>query len=189
MKSKTISFTIFIMFLVSFVCCSKEPVPKEEIIAKVNDYNLSLKEFEDQLVTDLNFDENFKLTKEAKKEFLEQLIRKELLIQEATKLELNRKEKFIKAIERYWEATLIKDLMELKGQEFARRTYVSQEEVEARYQELKKEGADMGPMKEVQQVIYKEIAERKKREKLKEWMDGLRDSSQIYINEELLNKQ
>lgn len=170
------------------VCCTQTPPAEKEIIAKVNEYDLLLKEFEDQLVTDLNFDEDFKLTKEAKREFLEQLIRKELLIQEATKLELHKREKFIKAIERYWEATLIRDVMELKGEEFAKRTYVSQEEIEARYKEIKKERADIGPIDGIRDDIFKEIAERKKREKLAEWIQHLRDDSNIHINEGLLNK-
>lgn len=182
---------IYLLFLTLFffvICCTQKPSTEPEILAKVNDYNLLLKEFEDQLVSDLNFDEDFKLTKNAKQEFLEQLIRKELLIQEATKLELHRSEKFIKAIERYWEATLIKDLMELKSEEFAKRTYVSQEEIEARYQEIKKERADIGPLGNIRDDISMEIAERKKREKLTEWMKQLRDNSNIYINEQLLDK-
>jgi len=181
--------TIFFFIAVVFVMgCTQGPAKEKEIIATVNDYDLSLKEFEDQLVTDLNFDENFKLTKEAKKEFLEMLIRRELLIQEATKLELQKREKFVRAIERYWEATLIKDLMELKGEEFARRTYVSQEEIEARYKEIKKERPDIAPMDKVRDTISSEIAEQKKREKLKEWIQTLRENSDISINEELLNK-
>jgi len=181
-------YLLFITLFFFVICCTQKHSTEQEIIAKVNDYDLPLKEFEDQLATDLNFEQDFKLTKEAKKEFLEQLIRKELLIQEATKLKLHQREKFIKAIERYWEATLIKDLLELKGEEFAKRTYVSQEEIEARYQEIKKERADIGPIENVRDSISREIAERKKREKLAEWMKQLRDRSDIYINEELLDK-
>lgn len=187
MKPKRIQL-LFIMLLFFIICCSQGSLTDKEIIAKVNDYNLSLKEFEDQLVTNLNYDEDFKLTKEAKKDFLEQLIRQELLIQEATRLELHKREKFVKAIERYWEATLIKDLMELKGEEFAKRTYVSQEEIAARYKEIKKKRPDIGPIADVREMISKEIEERKKREKLKEWIEQLREGGDISINEELLNK-
>ncbi|HUV60070.1 MAG TPA: hypothetical protein VMW09_08155 [Desulfatiglandales bacterium] len=41
------------------------------------------------------------MTKEAKKKFLEELIRKELLIQEAKRFNLDKKEKSVRAIERY----------------------------------------------------------------------------------------
>ena len=101
-------FPPLIFVLLFFViCCAQEQTEKKEIVAKINDYELTLEEFEDQLATELNLDKDFKLTKEAKRDFLEQLIRKELLIQEATKLELDRREKFTRAIERYWESTLI----------------------------------------------------------------------------------
>lgn len=176
------------MFILLAYGCSQEPSNNKEVIATINDYELTLEEFEDQLVADLNYEEDYKLTREAKEEFLDQLIRKELLIQEATRLELNRKEKFIKAIERYWEATLIRDLMELKGEEFAQRTYVPEEEIEASYRDIKKKRPDIAPLKEVREDIYKEIAERKKRERLKEWIAQLRENSNIRINEELLHK-
>jgi hypothetical protein len=41
----------------------------------------------------------------------------------------------------------------------------------------------------VRDNIVTEIKERKKREKLKEWLDELRESSDVYINDELLNKK
>jgi len=50
----------------------------------------------------LNLDREFKLTQKAKKDFLDQLIVKEVMIQEAKKRNLDRKEKFVRAIERYW---------------------------------------------------------------------------------------
>lgn len=183
------NYLIVIMLLFFVICCTQEPITEKETIATVNDYNLSLKEFEGQLVAKHNYDEDFSLlTTEKKKEFLEQLIRQELLIQEATRLELHKREKFVKAIERYWEATLIKDLLELKGEEFAKRTYVSQEEIEARYKEIKKKRADIGSIEDVREMISKEIEEQKKREKLKEWIQQLRESGDISINEKLLNK-
>jgi hypothetical protein len=91
----------------------------------INDYHLTLDEFQDQLAAELKLEKDFKLTEEAKREFLEGLIRKELLIQEAKRLKLDRKEKFVRAIERYWESTLIRDIMDLKGKEIAKKIFVS----------------------------------------------------------------
>ena len=179
-----------LMFVLAFFlfCCAQEQTEKKEIVAKINDYELTLKEFDDQLAAELELDKDFKLTKEAKREFLEQLIRKELLIQKATELELDRREKFIRAIERYWESTLIRDLVELKGKEFSQRTYVSQEEIEARYEEPKKSEGELPLLEEIQKKIAEELKEQKKREKLTAWIIDLRRNAKIEIDQELLYK-
>ena len=116
MKRKFLYLFLFPVLL-GILCCSQDKAEKGEILAKINDYHLTLKEFQDQLVAVQEYDKDFKLNKEVKREFLEELIRKEVLIQEAKRLKLDRKEKFIRAIERYWESTLIRDLMEMKGKE------------------------------------------------------------------------
>ena len=119
-------------------CCTQEKIEEDKALAKVNDYVLTLDEFQVQLAQELKLDKEFKLTKRAKKEFLDQLITKELLIQEAKRRKLDRKEKFIRTIEQYWESTLIRDLMEMEGQKIEKCTLVSQEEIEIRYKEMKK---------------------------------------------------
>lgn len=185
---KGLFFPLIFVLSFSLFCCAQEQTEKKEIVAKINDYELTLKEFDDQLVAELELDKDFKLTKEAKREFLEQLIRKELLIQEATKLELDRREKFTRAIERYWESTLIRDLVELKGKEFSQRAYISQEEIEARYEEMKKLEGELPLLEKIQEKIAQELKEQKKRKKLKEWINYLRKNAKIEIDENLLYK-
>ena len=125
-------FFLLVSFLpLSLFYCTQETQEKAEILARINQYNLTLEEFQNKMAAELNLDTDFKLTREAKKEFLEGLIEKELLIQEAKKLELDRKEKFIRTIERYWESTLIRDLIEIKGKQISKRILISEEEIEA----------------------------------------------------------
>ena len=187
MKKRSFYALIFLLSLQLF-SCSQEKAEEGKILARINDYNLTLEEFQYQLAAELEMDRDFKLTKEAKKGFLEELIRKELLIQGAKKLQLDRKEKFVRAIERYWESTLIRDLMELKSKEITKRTLISQEETEARYKEMKKVGERPPPLEEIQEKVIKELQDEKKTRMLKEWIDGLRKEAKIEINQELLYK-
>ena len=187
MKKKFFFFVTFILFL-SVSCCTEQDTEKDEILAKINDYELTQKEFEDLLVSNIELEENFKLTKEAKKLFLDQLIQKELLIQEAKRLRLDTKQKFIRAIQLYWESTLIRDLMELKGKEFNQRTYVTQEEIEDRYKEMKNSPSKLPPFERIAKEISEKLKEKKKREKLREWVNSLRKTAKIEINEEQLLK-
>jgi len=170
----------------SLFCCSQEKPEETKILSRINDYNLTLDEFEYELAAELELDKDFKLTYEAKKEFLEQLIRKELLIQEAKKLKLDRKDKFVRAIERYWESTLIRDVIDLKSREIGKKAYVSQEEIEIRYKEMKESEEEIPPLKEIQEQISKELKEKKKTRMLEQWISNLRKNAKIEIAEELL---
>jgi len=181
----------FILIFYSFIFlsgCTQERVEKKEVIARINDYKLTRQEFEDLLIEELTMETDFKVTREAKSAFLEQLIRKELLIQEAQKLGMDRKKKFIKTIERYWESTLIRDLMESKGDEFDKRTYVSEEEIDVRYQEMKKTKGKLPPLEEIRDKIAEQLRDQKKRDKLKLWINNLRKSAKIEIDQKLLQQ-
>jgi len=169
-------------------CCTSENKEEYTALAKINDYTLSLEEFQNQLAAEIEFDKDFKLTKEAKKRFLEELIRKELLIQESKRCNLDKKEKFVRAIERYWEYTLIRDLMDMKGKEISKKILISQEEIEASYRERKKSDDNLPPISKLQDKISEDLRERKKTRMVKEWINDLKEKAKIQINEKLLYK-
>lgn len=185
MKANCFSAVLFFLSI-TLCCCSPEKVEEHNILARINDYNLTVDRFQHQLAAELELEKDFKLTNEAKKEFLEELIKKELLIQEAKKLRLDTRDSFIRAIERYWESTLIRDLIELKSKEIQKRTYVSQEEIEARYKEMKGSDETLSPLEEIQEEISTELQEEKKSHLLDEWIGELRKKANIEINEQLL---
>lgn len=181
--------SIMLFLLLSLFCCSEEkPARNSNILATINDYQLAVDEFQYQLAAELELDKDFKLTEGAKREFLEGLIRKELLIQEARRLKLDRKEKFVRAIERYWESTLIRDVMDLKSKEINKKIFVSQEEIEDRYKEMKVAEEGLPPLEEIQEKISNELKEKKKTRMLKEWMSDLREHAKIEIDQVLLYK-
>lgn len=184
--TKNLFYSCLLLLSLTLFCCSTQETEETKILARINDYNLTLDSFEYQLATELELDEDFKLTNQAKRNFLEEIMRKQLLIQEAKKLKLDTKDEFIRAIQRYWESTLIINLIDLKSQEINKKTYVSQEEIETRYKEMVKSAETPPPLKEIQETIKKELKEEKKTRILKEWIDDLRQNAKIEINEELL---
>ena len=185
------SFLYLLLLALSFClfCCTSENTEKHNILVGIDDYNLTLDEFQYQLAAEMEFDKDFKLTKEAKKEFLEGLIRKELLIQEAKRLKLDRKERFVRTIERYWESTLIRDLMEMKGREISQRILISQEEIDACYRDMKKSEDKLPPLSGLQEKITENLKEKKKTRMLREWINDLRKGAKIEIDHELLYKE
>lgn len=187
MNKKLVCFLLFLL-LPSFFACSNGEQKESKTLAKINNFDLSCREFEVQLARELNFEADIKLTREVKEAFLEQLIQESLLVQEAKRLKLDREEKFMKTIERYWKSTLIRDLLELKGKEINQRILVPQEEIEAYYKKIKEEGGTAPPLSEIQDIIVKELKETKKCQRLKEWIADLNRKANIRINQELLFK-
>ena len=184
MRNSVLCFLILSLILF-FSGCSKEKEADSKIIARVNNYRLTFDEFQRQLTAELEYKKDFKLTGEARAEFLEGLIRKELLIQEAKKMKLDREEKFVQAIERYWELTLIRDLIDLKGEEFSQKVYVSEEEIDALYQTMKARDEALPPLDEIHDKIKKELREKKKSSLLEAWENSLRQSADVEIKKDL----
>jgi hypothetical protein len=175
-------------FLLSvlFCCCSRQDTGDAKTLVRINDYNLFLDEFQHELAQELELDSDFKLTEEAKKEFLEGLIKKQILIQEAKRLKLDTKEDFVRVIQRYWESTLIRNLLDLKGQEISKAIYVSEDEIQKRYEEKVKSGESLAPLTTVREEVRQQLLEEKKTGMLEGWVGELRKKATIQISEDLL---
>jgi peptidyl-prolyl cis-trans isomerase C len=173
-----------ILFLFS---CSPDKTEQDLILAKINDYSLTINEFNTQLKEELEYDKDFKLNHDAKKAFMDQIITKEILIQEAKRRNLDRKDAFIRAIERYWESTLIRDLMAIEGQKIEKQTVVSQEEIKGRYDALLESDPNQSPLTTLQEQITQQILNEKKQNALEDWISQLKSNAKIVINEELLD--
>jgi len=181
-----LSFALIIFTASSFLCCSGEQEERNEVVARINNFELTSAEFEHQLARELELETDFRLTKEAKKTFLEEMIRKELLIQEAKKRGLDRKEKFIRSMERYWEATLIRDLMELKGTEIDGRTSISTEEVQGYYRAMEASEKTVPPLHMIETELIVVLKEKKKSARMEAWMNDLRAKARIEVHEDVL---
>jgi hypothetical protein len=186
MKRLLIFLTIALGFFL--LTCSPGEQDKSEIVAKINDYSLTLDDFHHQLAAEAEFQTAAAVDINFRKNLLDQIIRKELLIQEAKKLEFDRKENFIRTIETYWEATLIRDILNFKAKEFENRVVVTKEDIVSYYEELSKQGV-LPPLSDLEEALGHEIKEKKKSEILEEWITGVKNSAKIDINQELLEKK
>jgi hypothetical protein len=100
----------------------KKPPPEEDIALRINDRVITREEFEEL--------RKKRYTGElTEKELLNSIIEKELLIQEAKRLGIDREEPFRRSIQNFYEQSLIKILLERKLRTFD--TAVKQEEIEA----------------------------------------------------------
>ena len=187
-KSVFLGLVLIVALSVLSACgVATEDDADQQILATINGYRLSLSAFQRQLASELELEEDYKLTQDAKKEFLESLISKELLIQEAVRLKLDRRAAFTKAIEKHWESTLIRDLITMKSQEIVATIYVSEEEINDRYEILKQSMPTIGPLTDtLQQQLRQELKADKKTQRLNGWIEDLKKQATIEIDDELL---
>ena len=163
-------------------------VPEEKkmvILATVNGRPITSEELDRELETlPSEYQEVFE---EDKEEFLNQLITKEILLQEAERQELENEKEIQEKIEEdkeHREEILIQELI----QSITRGVQVSPEEIRKLYDELKSEI----PGKTFQEVkgqlkIY--ILRQKRKEKLEFWVEELGSKAKISRNEEWLRAQ
>ncbi len=176
---------IFLAFY--FPACSTAPSdPDQQVIARINGYELTLDEYEAGFVRELEYDSTYKATARARKEFLDRMIRQELLIQEAVSRKMDKEKAFIRTIEKYWEATLIKNLMEAQMKEIQTKTFVTDQEIKARYGQLKAQKKNLPPLEQVEQKIAQTLKQEKQTALVDQWVDSLKKKADITIYNELL---
>jgi len=140
MTNKICSFTsiaVFILtstFLVSG-CAGKKS--EERVIAAINDYRMTVEDFNYESNEILNVSRMLGEIPVTKKEMLDALITKEVLIQEAARENLDKEKNFMRSIELYWEQTLLKDLLAGKSEEIAKKTVVYEDEINRYYNKMK----------------------------------------------------
>jgi len=135
--TKRISLVIIALSL--FVAgCGKAPSKDKQVLVKINNYEMTVSDFQDEVRLTrgnkkLSLDEN-----EAKTQLLNDLINKKILIQEALKLNFDKDKAFMREIERYWEQALLKLLFNNKSEELLQTIRVDDAEVSQAFSRMNK---------------------------------------------------
>ena len=177
---KYLSFLLIAIFAAG--CC---PMPKEkkETLAKINNYEISRAEFEQEFLSSSFARAD---TLESRKEFLENLINRKLILQDAQKTGLDKAKSFLKMIERFWEQSLLKLTLDVKTKEIAGAAFVSDKEIEEAYNKLQKEGKADKAYEQMYKQLKWEITRSKESQAMAEWVARLRRQADIKVNEQLL---
>jgi len=110
MKNK-IMFLLMIMLIAG---CGNSSTRDKKVLARINNYEITLVEFQEQFGESSYSRDN---TPEARREFLKALIGRKLILQDAQQKGLDKKDEFLKMIERFWEQSLLKVALQQKSQE------------------------------------------------------------------------
>ena len=147
---------------------------------QVNDVTISTEEFNDLIKLQAYSDPEMNISRETRREFVDYLIRKELMIQEAIRLKMDRREEFIKTIETYWESTLIRRLLDYKTEQLKQKVLITEDEIQAYYAQHKDEfGQSYEQAKPgIKNILESQFLERE----LEDWTKGLRAGAKIRVD-------
>ncbi len=115
-------------------CKGKQPAQKA--VATVNDSPISLVELQKEVSSYSKLQPASRITSQSLEEHLRIMIEKKIMIQEAMKKGLAEDEKFVETIKKFWEQTLIRELINAKNKEWAERIYVTEDEIQKQYQRM-----------------------------------------------------
>lgn len=177
-------YLLFFLLVVFVAGCSR--VSKEkEILAKVNNYEITRQEFEEEFAQSSS---GMTDTVESRKEFLENLINRKLILQDAQRQDLDKDKAFLKMIEKFWEQSLLKLCLDKKSKEIAGSNFVNDKAVEEAYQKMFKEGKTDKTYDQMYQQIRWEITKLKESQMMSDWIGDLRKRAQIQVNYDLLKR-
>jgi Na+-transporting NADH:ubiquinone oxidoreductase subunit NqrC len=158
--------------------CAKKP-DKSQIVADINNYQVT--------VDDFNREMSMSIPDTGREQVLQDIIIKELILQEAQKMEMDKDKGFMKEIENYWKQTLIKRLIDKKGREFMAASDVSDEEAKAEYKFMRQEeGPGIGSYEKIKDEVRRTVMRKKAQVELDKWITGLRNSARIVTHESVL---
>jgi peptidyl-prolyl cis-trans isomerase SurA len=171
------------VLLFAFLGCEKAPV--KPVLVTINNYSISREEFDREFIDSPLAKKD---TREARKQFLEMLINRKLLLQEAQKLGLDKDAEFLKSIERFWEQSLLKAYLDRKTQEVAGQIFISDFAVEQAYKNLQAEGKADKPYAQMYRTLKWDLARAKESELMDKWLKDLKNNAAINVNVGLLKE-
>jgi hypothetical protein len=180
MKLRCIAIMLGTLFL--FGGCSSDSEQEDQFLVRVNSFGITNAEVNVLLKFETTLDSSFHLSEDVRANFINNFIQTQLLIQEASKRKLDQREGFRQTIQRYWESTLIRDLLEEKGRQLRKTTIVSKEEVETYYR-LNKNILENKSLEELWPQLTKQLEDKKVTLFLQKWIEELRAGASIEIND------
>ena len=177
-------YLYLLLVLMFMLGCGR--APKEQALAKINSYEITKAEFEEEFKAS-PYSRNDTLA--SRREFLETLIDRKLILQDAQKQGLDKNKSFLKMIERFWEQSLLKLTLETKSELIVATVKISDKNIEEAYQKMVKDGKTSKTYAQMYSKIKWELTRLKETQMINDWIKSLRQKAQIKIDSNLLEKK
>lgn len=163
-------------------CSNTTNDPDKHIIAEINKYKMTVEDIKYEF-KNAPYDETALLkTERGRKVYLDSVVEKEVLLQEAQRQGIDREKDFMKSIENYWEQALLRILLERKSKEISGLTHVYDSEIESYYKDSKEDQ----PLSKVKNDIRDIIKQKKETAAMNAWIDELKKNAYIKVDENAL---
>ncbi len=159
---------------------------EQDYLVKINNYTITVPEFKEEFLASAYAKDN---TPESRREFLAMLIRRKLILQDAQARGLDKDKEFLKSIERFWEQSLLKRVMDKKSQEIAGSIVIPDSTVETVYNKLKSEGKADKPFDQMRGQIKWSLTQIQESQAINKWTVSLYKSATIKLNPAYVSKQ
>lgn len=177
-------FFLYCSLAILFISCSPNPQPPEgDILAKINNYMITQQEFNEKYANSIYSRQD---TPESRREFLENLINKKLILQDAQSKDIDKTDAFLKRIEEFWEQSLLKEALDKKVKELSNTASISSEDAQTAFNALKEAGSVSGTFGENESQIRWYLLKQREENSMNNWVEDLRKNAQITINESLI---
>ena len=178
---------VLLLLVICGACAQGDSRERGVPLAKVNDRVITDVEFRREAVSYVYYNDIVGMTEEEKQDLLQTIIRKELLIQAAMERNLHQEEQFRRALENFWEQTLITNLLKQEAEQIEGQVLVTEQEIKARYGEMDN-GDPNQNLEAAEPAIAEAIREEKKSKALDQWVESLRESAKIEIFQDALKE-
>jgi len=170
------------MFSLAISSCTKK-VPEDKAAILVNDYTLSADEFND-LLDDSGIAKDEPKQKQA---FLDNLITRKLILQQAQKEGLDKEGDFLKSIERFWEQSLLKIVIDKKISEAANNIEVTEQDIASYYKDwVKLNPENPKILDDLRDPIRKRLLNKKQTGLIDSWIETLKKDATIKVDKKAI---
>lgn len=171
---------LFSFFLAG--CSSGKNSPDQKVVAQINKYKLTIEDLRYEFKNAPYDDKAMLNSYDGRRKYLEGLIEKEVLLQEAQRQTIDREKDFMRSIENHWEQALLKILLERKSKEISSLIHIYDNEI----QEYYKDSGETLPFSRVKNEIAEIIRQKKETEAMDSWINELKKASYIKVDENVL---
>lgn len=151
---KILSLTLLVILFTGLAGCAKEK-PQGEILATIDGYSL----YKEDLLSEAELYPPAYRKTVTKENMLDNLIEKKIMLMEARRQGLDRKPEFLKMVQRFWEQSLLRSLLNKKSEETLSSLKGPEEERD----------------KEAGKIM-------------RQWAEGLRKNARVGINKDMLER-
>ena len=154
----------------------------KDVVIKINNYEITRQEFEKEFA-DSSFSRQG--TPGSRIDFLNNLINRQLILQDAQTNDLDKSRQFIEMIQKFWEQSLLKVALEKTSREISDVVTINDKSVEAVYNKMYNEGKTDKSYSSMYQQIKWELRQARESELMDNWLQELRKKTRIEIDQSI----